>query len=135
MAVSKGYKQLLAEANAKIRTLTPQEADAKRADPNVLIVDLRDPRELEREGMVPGAFHATRGMLEFWVDPESPYYKPVFGERKELVLYCGGGWRSALSAVTLQEMGYDGPIAHIEGGFGGWKDAGLPIAERKPKAT
>lgn len=135
MAVTKGYKQLLAEANARIRTLTPADAAEKLNDPNVLFVDLRDPRELEREGMVPGAFHATRGMLEFWVDPDSPYYKQQFGERKELVLYCAGGWRSALSAATLHDMGYDGSIAHVDGGFGAWKKAGLPTEQRSPRPS
>ena len=91
MVLKKGYKQLVAEATEKIRTLSLDEAKAKLGDNDVVFVDLRDPRELEREGMVPGAFAATRGMLEFWVDPESPYYKDIFGSGKEFVLYCGGG--------------------------------------------
>ena len=132
MTLKKGYKQLLAEANEKIVTLTLDEAKAKLDDDDVVFVDLRDPRELEREGMVPGAFHATRGMLEFWVDPESPYYHDIFGSGKQFVLYCAGGWRSALSAATMVEMGFD-RIAHIEGGFGAWKSAGLPVAERPKK--
>jgi rhodanese-related sulfurtransferase len=96
-------------------------------DPRLQLVDIRDPRELEREGCVPGALHAPRGMLEFWVDPESPYFKPVFAdEDKEFVLFCGGGWRSALSAKALQEMGMRN-VAHIDGGFGAWKKADAPM--------
>ena len=129
MVLKKGYKQLVAEATAKIRTLSLDEAKAKLGDDDVVFVDLRDPRELEREGMVPGAFAATRGMLEFWVDPESPYYKDIFGSGKEFVLYCGGGWRSALAAVTMQEMGFD-RVAHVDGGFAAWKAAGLPVVEK-----
>ena len=135
MALKKGYKQLLEEARAKIRTLSVAEAQAKLGNPDVVFVDIRDPRELEREGMIPGALHAPRGMLEFWVDPESPYFKPVFGEDKEFVLYCQSAWRSSLAAATLQDMGL-GRIAHIEGGFRAWKDAGGPTAVKdKPAAA
>ena len=102
------------------------------AFPLCLPRDIRDVRELEREGMIPGAFHAPRGMLEFWVDPESPYHKPVFASGKSFVLYCGGAWRSALAADTLQQMGLE-PVAHLEGGFGGWKAAGAPIVPRPAK--
>ncbi|MFM8501109.1 MAG: rhodanese-like domain-containing protein, partial [Fluviibacter sp.] len=95
MTITKGYKQLIAEAREKIRTLSTEEAMAKFGDPNVVFVDIRDVRELEREGMIPNAFHAPRGMLEFWVDPASPYHKPVFAdEGREFVLFCGAGWRS-----------------------------------------
>ena len=132
MALKKGYKQLVAEANAKVRTLSLEQAKVKLGDDDVVFVDLRDPRELEREGMVPGAFHATRGMLEFWVDPESPYYKDVFGSGKEFVLYCAGGLRSALAAATMVEMGFE-RVAHVDGGFGAWKNAGLPVAEKPSK--
>jgi rhodanese-related sulfurtransferase len=129
MAMRKGYQQLIAEASAKIRTLSLDEASRKLADPNVVFVDVRDVRELEREGMIPGAFHAPRGMLEFWVDPQSPYYKEVFGSGKEFVLYCQSGWRSSLAAATLQDMGL-APVCHIEGGFSAWKQARLPVAAR-----
>ena len=129
MPITKGYKQLIAEAQTKIRTLTREEAKAKLDDPNAVFVDIRDVRELEREGMIPGAFHAPRGMLEFWVDPESPYYKDIFGSGKEFVLYCGSAWRSSLAAATLQEMGLN-TVCHIEGGFKAWKEAGLPITEK-----
>ena len=92
---------------------------------DVVLVDLRDPRELEREGKIPGAFHCPRGMLEFWIDPESPYHKPVFAQDKRFVFFCAGGLRSALSAKTAQDMGLK-PVAHIEGGFGAWKKRGRP---------
>jgi rhodanese-related sulfurtransferase len=131
MPISKGYKQLIAEAQAKIRTLTLEDAKAKFGEPNVMFVDIRDVRELEREGMIPGALHAPRGMLEFWVDPESPYYKEIFGSGKAFVLYCQSGWRSSLATATLQDMGLT-PICHLEGGFKAWKEAGLPV-EEKPK--
>lgn len=125
---------MVAEANKKVRTYSVDEARAKLDDPHVTFVDLRDPRELEREGMVPGAFHATRGMLEFWVDPESPYYKPIFGENREFVLYCGGGWRSALAAATMIEMGFDKEsVAHVDGGFAAWKKAGSPVVDKPTK--
>jgi rhodanese-related sulfurtransferase len=135
MPVTRGFRALVADAMQRIRTLSLDEAQAKLNDPNVMFVDIRDPRELEREGVIPGAFPATRGMLEFWVDPESPYYKPVFGEGRELVLFCGGGWRSALATDTLQSMGYTpDEVCHIDGGFAAWKAADKPVAafEKKP---
>jgi rhodanese-related sulfurtransferase len=128
MPITKGYKALIAEANAVITTYSVEQVRARMGqDPRLQLVDIRDPRELEREGCVPGALHAPRGMLEFWVDPESPYFKPVFAdEDKEFVLFCGGGWRSALSAKALQEMGMRN-VAHIDGGFGAWKKAAAPM--------
>jgi len=129
MPITRGYKQLIAEARSRIRTLSLDEAKAKYGDPNVVFVDIRDVRELEREGMIPGAVHAPRGMLEFWVDPESPYYREIFGSGKEFVLYCQSAWRSSLAAAALQDMGL-APVTHIEGGFKAWKDAGLPVGER-----
>ncbi|MFC7515528.1 rhodanese-like domain-containing protein [Herbaspirillum sp. GCM10030257] len=130
--MKKGYKALVDEAMAEIKTYTVAEALEKYQDPNVQFVDIRDPRELEREGVVPGAFSAPRGMLEFWVDPESPYYKPVFGEDKEYIFFCAGGLRSALATKTMQDMGLD-KVAHIEGGFGAWKAAGAPTTEKQRK--
>src|SRR5690554_7809270 len=126
MAITKGYKQLLSEARARIRTLTLDEAQAMLDDPDTVFVDIRDVRELEREGTVPGAFHAPRGMLEFWVDPDSPYHKDVFSSGKRLVFFCASGWRSALAAKTVKDMGLDN-VAHIKGGFTAWKAAGLPV--------
>jgi rhodanese-related sulfurtransferase len=123
--ITKGYKALLAEANAAIRTLDVSEAAALHGRDDVVFVDLRDPRELDREGQNSGAFHCPRGMLEFWIDPESPYAKPVFQGDKTFVFFCAGGWRSALVAKTAQDMGLK-PVAHIEGGFGAWKAQGAP---------
>ena len=131
--MKKGYKQLLAEANAAIKTYDVPEAIKKRAeDPTVLFVDLRDPRELEREGKIPGAFSCTRGMLEFWIDPESPYHKPVFAEDREFVFYCASGWRSALAAKTAKDMGLE-KVAHVGGGFTGWRDGGGDTEKVLPK--
>jgi rhodanese-related sulfurtransferase len=124
--ITHGYKALLEEANAKISTLGPSEAIALHGRDDVVFVDLRDPRELEREGRIPNAFHCPRGMLEFWIDPESPYHKPIFAEDKTFVFFCAAGWRSALSAATAQQMGLQ-PVAHLDGGFTGWKEAGGPI--------
>jgi rhodanese-related sulfurtransferase len=130
--MKKGFKQLLAEANAEIETLSVPGAMALSGQPDVVFVDLRDPREMEREGKMPGAFACTRGMLEFWIDPESPYAKPVFAEDKRFVFFCAGGWRSALAAKTAQDMGL-AKVAHIEGGFGAWKTAGGAVEMVKPK--
>ena len=130
--ITKGYKALLAEAEDAIRTLDVTEAMAMQGGDGVVFVDLRDPRELEREGRLPGAFHCPRGMLEFWIDPESPYAKPVFQEDKTFVFFCAGGWRSALAAKTAQDMGLK-PVAHIRGGFGAWKKAGAPVETVEPK--
>ena len=131
--MKKGFKRLLEEANAKIETIPTRDALKLAGDDTVVLVDLRDIRELWREGKIPGAVHAPRGMLEFWVDPDSPYYRDVFGQDKKYVLYCQSGWRSALAARELQEMGLT-PIAHIEGGFHAWKDAGGAVekVEQKP---
>jgi rhodanese-related sulfurtransferase len=133
MPITKGYKRLLQEASRKIRTISLEEATSKHGDPNVVFVDIRDVRELERDGMIPGAFHAPRGMLEFWVDPDSPYYKEVFGSGKEFVFYCASAWRSALATLAVQEMGL-APVCHLEGGFSAWKKAGAPVGERPHKA-
>jgi rhodanese-related sulfurtransferase len=114
---------------AEIHNLTIQEALALHGEPEVQFVDIRDVRELEREGVIPGALHAPRGLIEFWVDPASPYFKPVFGEGKRYVLFCAAGWRSALTTDTLQDMGLE-KLSHIEGGFEAWKAAGGPVAEK-----
>jgi rhodanese-related sulfurtransferase len=131
--ITKGYKALLAEAEARITTLDVAQASAMLGKDDVVFVDLRDPRELEREGRMPGAFHCPRGMLEFWIDPESPYAKPVFQQDKTFVFFCAGGWRSALAASTAKEMGLK-PVAHITGGFGAWKAAGAPVDPAAPRA-
>jgi rhodanese-related sulfurtransferase len=127
MPITKGSRQLVEEASAQITTYTVEQVRARLGQANLQLVDIRDVRELEREGTVPGAIHAPRGMLEFWVDPASPYFKPVFGDdNREFVLFCGAGWRSALTAKTLQDMGMNN-IAHIEGGFTDWVKQGAPI--------
>ncbi|MBL8789627.1 MAG: rhodanese-like domain-containing protein [Rhizobiales bacterium] len=135
MAITKGYKQLLDEANAEVRTVTPQEAQAMAASGEALLIDLRDPREVEREGRIAGAHHCPRGMLEFWIDPESPYHKPYFAEAKSFIFHCASGWRSALAARTAKDMGL-APVMHMGGGFNGWKAAGLPVesGERPAKS-
>ncbi|MEX0956210.1 MAG: rhodanese-like domain-containing protein [Rhizobiaceae bacterium] len=124
--MKKGYKALVDEADAEIVTISPQEAAARLDDENTVLIDIRDIRELQREGKVPGAQHCPRGMLEFWIDPESPYHKEVFSSGKSFVFYCAAGWRSALATKTAQDMGL-GPVAHIGGGFGAWREAGLPV--------
>jgi len=134
MALRKGYKQLVDEANARIRTLSVDEARAKLGEEGVLFVDVRDVREADAEGMIPDAYAAPRGMLEFWVDPESPYARKPLIEARELVLYCAMSWRSALAAATLQDMGLDN-VTHIDGGFAAWKEAGAPVVPRPQKRT
>jgi rhodanese-related sulfurtransferase len=131
--IVKGYKAMLAEANSLVETLDIEAARALHGQDGVVFVDLRDPRELEREGRMPGAFHCPRGMLEFWIDPESPYHKSIFAEDKRFVFFCAGGWRSALAAKAAHEMGLK-PVAHVEGGFGAWKKAGAPTEEMPAKA-
>jgi rhodanese-related sulfurtransferase len=123
---------LVAAAREHIDNLSLEEAQAEIAKDGTLLVDIRDPRERERDGTIPGAKHVTRGMLEFWADPESPYYKPFFQFDARIVLYCAGGLRSALAADTLMTLGFT-DVAHIEGGFGAWKEAGLPVDEVHPK--
>jgi rhodanese-related sulfurtransferase len=130
--IHKGYKALIEEANDEIETIPAAEAIALVNRDDVVIVDIRDPREIEREGRIPGAYACTRGMLEFWIDPESPYAKPVFQQDKKFVFHCAGGWRSALAAKTAQDMGLK-PVAHIGGGFAGWRDAGGPVEKIAPR--
>jgi rhodanese-related sulfurtransferase len=130
--ITRGYKTLLNEASAKIKTLPIADAVALHGREDVVFVDLRDPRELDREGRIPGAVHCPRGMLEFWIDPDSPYHKPVFAQDKTFVFFCAAGWRSALSAATAQDMGLR-PVAHVEGGFTAWKNAGAPVETLEPK--
>ncbi len=132
MALRKGFKQLLAEAEHKAPAISAQEAQKRLGDAATLFVDIRDVRELEREGMSPGAFHAPRGMLEFWVDPDSPYYKPVFTEDKTYILYCQSDWRGVLAAATLKEMGLPN-VYHLAGGYSEWRKAGFPAGPRPEK--
>lgn len=130
MAISKGYKTLLDEAMQQVKTITLEEARELYELSEACFIDIRDIRELERDGMIPEAVHAPRGMLEFWVDPDSPYYREVFGQSGPLILYCQSAWRSALATLTLQQMGLDN-VCHLEGGFKNWMGAGLPVAEKR----
>ena len=132
MKITKGVKELCAEAEAEIENISVEAALKLATDPSVQLVDIRDVRELERDGQVPGALHAPRDMLEFWVDPESPYYREAFGQNKKYVLFCAGGLRSALATKRLQDMGF-GPVAHVVGGYGAWKKAGGPTEARPTK--
>jgi rhodanese-related sulfurtransferase len=135
MPITKGFQALVNEAMAQVTTYSVEQVRARLADSSVQIVDIRDPRELEREGTVPGALLAPRGMLEFWVDPESPYFKPVFAdESKEFILFCGAGWRSALATKTLQDMGMTN-VAHIDGGYTAWKKAHAPMVTLEQHKT
>ncbi len=131
--MKKTVKSMVDDAMDLITTYSVDDARELHGRDDVQFIDIRDVRELEREGVIPGAFHAPRGMLEFWVDPESPYHKPVFGQSKQFVLFCAAGWRSALATRTLQEMGVD-KVAHIDGGFTAWKGAGAPVTEQVRKA-
>ena len=130
--ITRPVKDMIAQANARIRTLSMDEALAMHGREDVVFVDLRDPRELQREGRIPGAFSCPRGMLEFWIDPQSPYAKSVFQEDKTFVFYCASAWRSALATQTAQEMGL-APVAHIEGGFTNWKKSGGAVEAVEPK--
>ncbi len=118
---------LVAAAEREIETLSAEAAVALHGRDDVVFVDLRDIRELDREGRIPGAFHCPRGMLEFWIDPDSKYHKAVFAQDKRFVFFCAAGQRSALATATAQQMGL-APVAHIAGGFGAWKVAGGPLA-------
>ncbi len=124
-----GYKELLEAARREIDNMPVAEAQALHGAEDVVFVDLRDVRELAREGLIPGAFHAPRGMLEFWIDPDSTYHKEVFAEPKRFVFYGASGWRSALAAQTAQRMGL-ASVAHIDGGFSAWKENGGPVEQK-----
>lgn len=124
---------LVEAAEREIETLGAQEAIALHQDGHTVLVDLRDIRELQREGKIPGAFHCPRGMLEFWIDPESKYHKPIFAADKRFVFFCAAGQRSALATQTAKRMGLK-PVAHIAGGFAAWKASGGPVEmPEKPK--
>lgn len=121
-----GIKELIAEAEKHIDAISVNEAEGMLNDDGVVFVDIRDVRELWREGKLPGATHAPRGMLEFWVDPDSPYHRDIFAADKKFVFYCASAWRSALATRTVQQMGMD-RVCHVTGGFTAWKEAGKPI--------
>ncbi len=125
MPITKGFRALVDEAMKEVKTYSVEDVKARLGDTHVQIIDIRDVRELTG-GTVLGAYHAPRGMLEFWVDPQSPYHKTMFAdESREFILFCGLGWRSALAAKTLQDMGMTN-VAHMDGGYTEWVKAGAP---------
>lgn len=123
--LKKTAAQMVASARERIEEISARDAIGLAGDPGVVIVDIRDIRERQRSGYIGNSVHAPRGMLEFWVDPESPYAKPVFQQDKKYIFHCASGWRSALAVATLQEMGFE--AAHIREGFTGWVEAGGPV--------
>ena len=134
MPITKGFRALVDEAMAQVTTYSVPEVAARLGAADVVIVDIRDVRELS-QGTVTGAVHAPRCMLEFWVDPESPYHKPMWAdESKEFILFCGAGWRSALACKTLQDMGMNN-VAHIDGGYADWVKLGAPTETLEQRST
>jgi rhodanese-related sulfurtransferase len=129
--ITQGFRALVDAAEREVENLSVEDALKLHGRDDVVFVDLRDIRELNREGRMPGAFHCARGMLEFWIDPESPYHKPVFAQDKRFIFFCAAGGRSALAAQAAQRMGLR-PVAHIRGGFGAWKDAGGAVEMVEP---
>ena len=132
MTLKKTVKQMVEDAEAEIKSLPVLDAMNLLESEDHVFVDLRDVRELDHDGMIPDAFHAPRGMIEFWVDPESPYHKDIFTSGKTFVFYCRSGWRSALATKAVQDMGLE-PVCHIHGGFSAWMEAGCPVADRPKK--
>ena len=132
MALKKGFRQLVEMAEAEVETISVADAKKLVEDEDTVIVDLRDIRELWNSGTIPGSVHAPRGMLEFWVDPDSPYHRDVFSSGKKLVFFCAAGCRSALATKAGQDMGVS-PVAHIGGGFSAWTEANGPVEEKKKK--
>ena len=128
--LKKSAAEMVAESRARIEEIETPDLIAKVDDPDVVIVDIRDVRERQR-GHIPGSFHAPRGMIEFWVDPDSPYFKEIFGEDKKFVFHCASGWRSAITVATLQDMGFD--AAHLKEGFSTWEKQGGPVEKPEPK--
>lgn len=128
-----GYKQLIEQAEQQVTSISVDEAENLLDDADTVFVDIRDIRELQREGKLPGATHAPRGMLEFWVDPDSPYHREVFAQDKRFVFYCASAWRSALATCTVQSMGMEN-VCHMAGGFSAWRDAGKPVEAVEKKS-
>jgi len=128
MPITKTVKMLVAEAKEQTNSISPADAHDRQQAGDAVLIDIRDIRELQRDGRIDGAFHAPRGMLEFWADPDSPYHKEIFATKGELVLFCASSWRSALAAKTLQDMGFNN-IRDMDGGFAAWKTASLPISK------
>lgn len=132
MQIKVGYQELLRRAEAEIETIDVAEALAAAGNQETVFIDLRDIRELQREGKIPGANHIPRGVLEFWIDPQSPYHKPLFAEPKRFIFYCNLGWRSALATQAAQQMGLEN-LCHIGGGFAAWKKAGGAVEKMAEK--
>jgi rhodanese-related sulfurtransferase len=124
--------EMVQAARARIAEVETPDLIARLGDPDLVVVDIRDVRERQRSGFIPGSFHAPRGMIEFWVDPDSPYFKDIFGQDKSFVFHCASGWRSALTVATLQDMGFD--AAHLREGFSTWEKQGGPVAFPEEKA-
>ena len=130
--LKKSSREMVAAARSRIDEIETKDLIEKVGDPNVVIVDIRDIRERQRTGFIPGSVHAPRGMIEFWVDPDSPYFKEVFGQDdKKYVFHCASGWRSALTVATLQDMGFD--AAHLKEGFSTWAEQGGPVEKPEPR--
>lgn len=127
-----GHEVLMERARSKVKSISAEETLQMLGGPDIVIVDIRDVRELEREGRIPGSFHAPRGLLEFWVDPQSPYHKPIFAEDKTFIIHCASGWRSLLATELLQDMGLK-PALNLEGGFAAWKEAGGTVEKYEKK--
>jgi rhodanese-related sulfurtransferase len=127
-----GHEALMERARSKVKSISAEETLQMLGGPDTVIVDIRDVRELEREGRIPGSFHAPRGLLEFWVDPQSPYHKPIFAEDKTFIIHCASGWRSLLATKLLQDMGLK-PVLNLEGGFAAWKEAGGTVEKYEKK--
>ena len=123
--------EMVKNARARIEEIETSDLITMMEDPNVVIVDIRDIRERQRNGYIPDSFHAQRGMIEFWIDPESPYHKDIFAqEGKKYVFHCASGWRSALTVATLQDMGFK--AAHLKEGFSTWEKQGGPVEQQDP---
>jgi len=131
--LKKSVAKMVKTAKAGINEITAKQALELYQDENIVVVDIRDIRERQKLGFIPGSYHAPRGMLEFWVDPQSPYFKEIFGQDKRFILHCASGWRSALSAATLNEMGFE--AEHISDGFSGWLEAEGPVEMPGPPSS
>ena len=127
-----GYKVLLDEAAAQVDSISASELAGQLDDPDLVLIDLRDIRELQREGLLGGAVHAPRGMLEFWIDPDSPYARPIFQEEKRFVFYCRSDWRSTLAAAVAMRLGLQ-RVSHLKGGFSAWKESGFEVVDYTKK--
>ena len=129
--LKKTVKNMVAEAKSKINEIDAKDAIKFFNDENVIFIDIRDIRERQKLGFIPGSFHAPRGMLEFWIDPESPYFKDIFNTNKKYIFHCAAGWRSALAVSTLKDMGFE--ASHITDGFAGWVDEKGPVEFKSKK--